>query len=82
MNRPEREAAARRIMERIPPPLPPGLHADVVRRGGRILRRRTRTRRLLWLLLLAGVLAFTVWALTARPWVEPPSDPTPPSIGL
>ncbi|MFD7875382.1 hypothetical protein ACFV5G_14975 [Streptomyces sp. NPDC059766] len=81
MNRPEREAAARRIMERTPPRVPPGLHADAVRRGGRILRRRTRTRRVLWLLLVAGVLAFTVWALTVRPWVEPPSETTPPLTG-
>ncbi|MFF9621778.1 hypothetical protein [Streptomyces griseosporeus] len=78
MNRLEREAAARRIMERVQPVPPPDLHEAVVRRGSRLLRRRTAMRRLLWLLLLAGVVAFTVWALTAQPWVEPPSETTPP----
>ncbi|MEU1298438.1 hypothetical protein [Streptomyces shenzhenensis] len=82
MNRPEREAAARRIMERVPsPPVPPDLYAEVVRRGGRMLRRRTAVRRLLWLVLLAGAVAFAVWAVTARPWVEPPSQTTPPLTG-
>ncbi|AWT47769.1 hypothetical protein HXP45_11730 [Streptomyces actuosus] len=78
MNRLEREAAARRIMERVQPVPPPDLYEDVVRRGSRLLRRRTAVRRLLWLLLVAGLVAFTVWALTVQPWVEPPSDTTPP----
>lgn len=78
MNRPEREAAVRRIMERAVPPVPAELCADVVRRGGRMLRRRRTARRLLWLLLFAVTVAFVVWALTARPWVEPPSRTTPP----
>ncbi|MFJ3303266.1 hypothetical protein ACIPSA_09115 [Streptomyces sp. NPDC086549] len=81
MNRPEREATARRIMEQVPPPVPPELYAEVVRRGSRMLRRRTAARRLLWLLLSAATVAFTVWALTARPWVEPPSRTTPPITG-
>ncbi|MER6530311.1 hypothetical protein [Streptomyces sp. NPDC001508] len=82
MNRPEREAAARRIMERMPAPtVPPDLHPEVVRRGSRMLRRRTAARRLLWLVLLAAAVAFTVWAATARPWVEPPSQTTPPLTG-
>ncbi|MEU2288440.1 hypothetical protein ABZ614_42210 [Streptomyces sp. NPDC013178] len=78
MNRPEREAAVRQIMERAVPRVPPELHADVVRRGSRMLRRRTLARRLLWLLLFAAVVGFTVWAMTAQPWVEPPSETTPP----
>ncbi|MFE9447108.1 hypothetical protein [Streptomyces sp. NPDC006739] len=78
MNRPEREAAVRRLMERTPPQVPPDLYPEAVRRGGRLLRRRTAARRLLWLLLIAAAVAFTVWALTARPWVEPPSQTTPP----
>ncbi|MFF8970643.1 hypothetical protein [Streptomyces sp. NPDC014995] len=78
MNRTEREAAVRQIMERAVPRVPPELHADVVRRGSRMLRRRTVVRRLLWLLLCAGVVAFAVWAVTAQPWVEPPSETTPP----
>ncbi|MFF5182579.1 hypothetical protein ACFY30_02140 [Streptomyces sp. NPDC000345] len=81
MNRPEREAAVRQMMERTTPRLPVDLHADVVRRGSRILRRRTIARRLLWLLLFAATVAFVVWASMARPWVEPPSDTTPPLTG-
>jgi type VI protein secretion system component VasF len=77
----EREATVRRLLEQAPPTVPPDLHADVVRRGSRMLRRRTVARRLMWLLLLAAVVAFTVWAMTARPWVEPPSQTTPPLTG-
>ncbi|MGH1555909.1 hypothetical protein ACRAWF_41055 [Streptomyces sp. L7] len=78
MNRPEREAAVRRIMEGTPPQVPPELYADVVRRGGRMLRRRRTARRLMWVLMCAAVVAFTVWALMVHPWVEPPSETTPP----
>ncbi|MET8247683.1 hypothetical protein ABZV31_26735 [Streptomyces sp. NPDC005202] len=81
MNRTEREAAVRRILEQAPPQVPPELYADVVRRGGRMLRRRTVARRMMWLLLCAATVAFVVWALTARPWVEPPSQTTPPVTG-
>jgi ferric-dicitrate binding protein FerR (iron transport regulator) len=81
MNRAEREAAARRIMERVPPPVPPELYGDVLRRGTRRLRRRTAARRLMWLLLCAASVAFLVWAMMARPWVEPPSQTTPPYTG-
>ncbi|MEV6178605.1 hypothetical protein ACIHAR_31610 [Streptomyces sp. NPDC052016] len=81
MNRPEREAAVRQIMERAVPRVPPELHADVVRRGSRMLRRRTLARRLAWLLLLAAVVAFAAWAVVAQPWVEPPSETTPPLTG-
>ncbi|WP_367321118.1 hypothetical protein [Streptomyces sp. HUAS ZL42] len=78
MNRPEREAAVRRIMERTPPQVPPDLYTDVVRRGARMLHRRRAARRLLWLLLLAATVALVVWALAVQPWVEPPSETTPP----
>ncbi|MFI2505630.1 hypothetical protein [Streptomyces sp. NPDC018972] len=81
MTRMRREATVRRMLEQSPPPVPPGLHAEAVRRGARILRRRTLARRVMWLLLLAGSVAFAVWALTARPWVEPPSETTPPLMG-
>jgi hypothetical protein len=74
----EREATVRRMLERTPPPVPPDLYGDVVRRGSRMLRRRTVALRVLWLALLAAALAFTVWASVARPWVEPPSTTTPP----
>ncbi|MEU8654877.1 hypothetical protein [Streptomyces sp. NPDC048737] len=81
MNRPQREAAVRQIMERTVPRLPPGLCTDAVRRGSRMLRRRTLARRLLWLLLWAAAVAFAVWAAVAEPWVEPPSETTPPLTG-
>ncbi|MFF4251412.1 hypothetical protein ACFY1L_09410 [Streptomyces sp. NPDC001663] len=81
MNRLEREAAARQIMERVPPPVPPELYAEVMRRGARMLRRRVLARRLLLLLMCAAAVAFLVWAMMARPWVEPPSQTTPPYTG-
>ncbi|EFL34516.1 predicted protein [Streptomyces viridochromogenes DSM 40736] len=77
----DREAAVRRLMEQTPRPVPPEIHTEAVRRGGRMLRRRALTRRVLWLLAFAAVVAFTVWALTVHPWVEPPSDTTPPLTG-
>jgi ferric-dicitrate binding protein FerR (iron transport regulator) len=79
MNR--REAEVRRILEEPQPAVPPDLYADVMRRGGRMLRRRRAARRLMWLLLLAAVVAFVVWASMTRPWVEPPSETTPPLTG-
>ncbi|OSP44791.1 MULTISPECIES: hypothetical protein [unclassified Streptomyces] len=81
MTRMRREATVRRMLERSAPRVPPELHADAVRRGTRILRRRTLARRAMWLLLLAVTVAFVVWALTVRPWVEPPSETTPPLTG-
>ncbi|MFJ8635833.1 hypothetical protein [Streptomyces sp. NPDC093568] len=81
MNRAQREAAARRIMEHTPPSVPPELYAEAVRRGGRVRRRRKIAAGLAWLLLFAVTVAFVVWALTARPWVEPPSETTPPLTG-
>ena len=81
MNRAQREAAVRQILEQVPVPVPPGLHAEAVRRGSRLLRRRLLAHRLLWLLLCAAAVAFTVWALRAQPWVEPPSQTTPPLTG-
>ncbi|MFI2375277.1 hypothetical protein ACH5AO_09435 [Streptomyces sp. NPDC018964] len=81
MTRMRREAAVRRMLEQSPPSVPPELHAEAARRGARILRRRTLARRAMWLLLLAGSVAFVVWALTARPWVEPPPEPAPPLVG-
>lgn len=73
-----KETAVRRLLEGAPPPVPPELYGDAVRRGGRMLRRRTAVRRLGWLLLLAAVVTFAVWASLAQPWVEPPSQTTPP----
>ena len=81
MNRTQREAAVRQLMERGAPQVPADLYGDVVRRGSRMLRRRSAARRFMWLLLFAASVAFVVWALTARPWVEPPSTTTPPMTG-
>jgi len=81
MNQPRREAAVRQILEGPTGQVPPELYADVVRRGGRMLRRRRTVRRLVWLLLLAATVAFVVWALMVEPWVEPPSTTTPPLTG-
>ncbi|WP_405880055.1 hypothetical protein OG762_16305 [Streptomyces sp. NBC_01136] len=81
MNLPQREAAVRRLLEQQHPAVPPDLYPDVMRRGGRMLRRRTLARRVMWLLLFAAAVAFIVWAATARPWVEPPSETTPPLTG-
>jgi hypothetical protein len=81
VNRTEREAAARRILEQRPPRVPTELYDDVVHRGERVLRRRTAVRRALWLVLLAVTVALAVWVLTVRPWVEPPSQTTPPVSG-
>ncbi|MET9389896.1 hypothetical protein ABZY20_05680 [Streptomyces sp. NPDC006624] len=77
----DREEAVRRLLEQAPRPVPPELHTEAVRRGARMLRRRALTRRVLWLLLLTAAAAFTVWALTVHPWVEPPSRTTPPLSG-
>ncbi|MEI5103802.1 hypothetical protein RB200_41645 [Streptomyces sp. PmtG] len=74
-----RESAVRALLDTgVRAAVPPDVHAEAVRRGTRALRRRTAARRLLWLLLLAAAVAFTVWAATAQPWVEPPSRTTPP----
>ncbi|MET9444008.1 hypothetical protein [Streptomyces sp. NPDC006610] len=80
MNRADREAAVHRIMAQTPPPVPPDLHAEAVRHGERLLRRRRLARRTGWLLLLAAAVAFTVWALAVEPWAEPPSRTTPPPL--
>ena len=81
MSRRDREAAARQAMEGTPPPVPPDLYAEVVRRGSRILRRRRAARRLMWVLLFVAVVVFAVWAATVQPWGVPPSDTTPPLTG-
>ncbi|CAL9564276.1 hypothetical protein SUDANB176_04707 [Streptomyces sp. enrichment culture] len=81
MARMNREATVRRMLEQPLPPVPPGLHAEAVRRGARIARRRTLVRRAMWLLLLAAAVAFTVWALAVRPWAEPPPETPPPLTG-
>ena len=72
-----REAAARALLNGQPAAVPPDLYGESVRRGRRILRRRRTVRWTLGVLLCVAVVAFTVWAVTARPWVRPPSTVTP-----
>ncbi|MEW2621688.1 hypothetical protein [Streptomyces sp. NPDC048106] len=78
MNRAEREAAVRRVMGERPVRVPPELYPDAVRRGERLLRRGRLARRTMWLLVGLAAVAFAVWAAYAHPWVEPPSQTTPP----
>ncbi|MYY82425.1 MULTISPECIES: hypothetical protein [unclassified Streptomyces] len=73
-----KEEAIRRILEGATPAVPPELLDDAVRRGSRALRRRTAVRRAFWTLLFVAAVVFVVWASVARPWVEPPTDTTPP----
>ncbi|MGW0538048.1 hypothetical protein [Streptomyces sp. NPDC003032] len=73
-----KEIAVRRLLEGAQQPVPPELFGEAVRRGGRLMRRRQVVRRILWLVLVAAVVAFAVWASVAEPWVERPADTTPP----
>jgi len=79
--RSNRELTVRRMMEGPTLVVPPEVTADALRRGGRLLRRRRAMRRAMWTLLCAGAVAFTVWAILTHPWVEPPSQTTPPVTG-
>ncbi|MFK0097235.1 hypothetical protein [Streptomyces sp. NPDC091040] len=72
-----RQDEVRRMLEGPHPPVPAGLAASAAERGARLLRRRRALRRLWVLALVAAVTAFTVWALTVRPWETPPAETTP-----
>ncbi|MEV6753577.1 hypothetical protein [Streptomyces sp. NPDC051214] len=80
MNQYDRKAGQVRHLldDGTPPSAPPELYEEAVRIGGRMLRRRRALRRLLWLMLLVAAVAFVVWASVEQPWVEPPSETTPP----
>ncbi|MFG3286969.1 hypothetical protein [Streptomyces sp. NPDC048111] len=84
MSAPDRKTAeVRRLLEGgAHPAVPAELAAQAVELGLRMLHRRRVVRRLLWLLLAAGVIVFLVWASMAQPWVTPPSTVTPPVDGL
>ncbi|RVU19628.1 hypothetical protein EOT10_29585 [Streptomyces antnestii] len=75
------EREVRAILDGAQGAVPPEIHPEAVRRGGRMLRRRRVLRRLTWLALCLALTAFFVWVLLARPWVEPPSKTTPPLTG-
>ncbi|MYT68776.1 MULTISPECIES: hypothetical protein [unclassified Streptomyces] len=77
-----RSATVRAVLDTAPPPVVPAeLCAEAMRRGGRALGRRRVVRRTMWCVLVVAALAFVVWASMARPWVEPPSETTPPLTG-
>ncbi|MER5947220.1 hypothetical protein ABT127_14235 [Streptomyces sp. NPDC001904] len=77
-----RSASVRAVLDSAPPPVVPAeLCAEAVRRGARGLRRRRTVRRLLWCVLTVVAVVFLVWATMTRPWVEPPSQTTPPLTG-
>ncbi|MCX4548606.1 hypothetical protein OG204_24045 [Streptomyces sp. NBC_01387] len=83
MNRPDRkEDVVRRMLEGPHPLVPADLVARATVRGTRMRRRRTAGRRLLWLLLTAGLVVFVVWAAVTHPWAPPPVRTTPPVEGF
>ncbi|MHC0430786.1 hypothetical protein ACX6XY_11430 [Streptomyces sp. O3] len=82
MSPPDRkELQIRRVLDAPPPPVPPQLYAEAVRRGDRLRRRRRWARRLTWLVVAAALTAFLLWASLAEPWAVPPSETTPPLTG-
>ncbi|MEV6128569.1 hypothetical protein AB0M05_17315 [Streptomyces violaceusniger] len=83
MSFPDRkETEVRRMLEGPHPALPPDLAGRATDRGRRMLRRHQVVRTIGWLLLLAAVVAFAVWAAIVEPWTAPPpTDTTPPLEG-
>ncbi|KND31981.1 hypothetical protein [Streptomyces acidiscabies] len=79
--RSNREVIVRQMMAGPVLVVPAEVVAEAVRRGGRLLWWRRLARRVMWTVLVAGVVAFAVWAAVAQPWVEPPSETTPPVVG-
>ncbi|MEV7421096.1 hypothetical protein [Streptomyces sp. NPDC091212] len=78
---PRKEDEVRRILDRERPEVPAGLVSRAAGRGARLLRLRRAAHGLLWAVLVAAVLVFTVWAWTAHPWYVPPAETTPPLEG-
>ncbi|EXU68160.1 hypothetical protein Z951_10490 [Streptomyces sp. PRh5] len=83
MSFPDRkETEVRRMLEGPYPALPPDLADRAAERGRRMLHRHQVVRTIGWLLLLAAVVAFGVWAAIVEPWAAPPpTDTTPPLEG-
>ncbi|MBT2386958.1 hypothetical protein [Streptomyces sp. ISL-11] len=75
------EEEVRRMLDVPRPPVPPGLVTRSAGRGRAILRRRRAVRAVAWVLLVAAVTAFCVWAAVAEPWAAPPRGTTPPLRG-
>ncbi|MEE1756250.1 hypothetical protein [Streptomyces sp. SP18CS02] len=76
-----KEDEVRRMLDTPRPQVPPDLLPRALARGTRALLRARARRRLMWLTLAAGMLAFVVWASVAQPWQAPPSGLTPPFEG-
>ncbi len=82
MSGPDRkEDEVRHMLETAHPAVPADLAGRAAEQGARLLRRHRAVRRVMWLLLLAAAIVFTVWAMAAEPWVTPPTDTTPPLEG-
>jgi cell division septal protein FtsQ len=83
MSLPDRkENEVRRMLDGTHPQVPADLGARAAERGERLLRRNVVVRRVMWVLLVAVVVAFVVWMSVAQPWVMPPSEVTPPLEGF
>ncbi|GAA2480045.1 hypothetical protein [Streptomyces gobitricini] len=77
-----KEDEVRRMLDATPRGrVPPDLLPRALDHGTRALRRARVARRLLWVLLTAAAVAFTVWASAAEPWRTPPTGVTPPFQG-
>jgi hypothetical protein len=76
-----KEDEVRRMMDAVHPVVPADLGPRAAAIGARLLRRSRITRRAWLLLLVAAVIAFSVWAAVAEPWAVPPTDTTPPLEG-
>lgn len=76
-----KEDDVRRMMDTVHPAVPADLGPRAVAIGARLLRRSRIIRRVWLLLLLAAVIACSVWVAVAEPWAVPPTDTTPPLEG-
>ncbi|MGW0773151.1 hypothetical protein ACWD01_05730 [Streptomyces sp. NPDC002835] len=76
-----KEDEVRRMMDTVHPAVPADLGPRAVALGARLLRRSRIVRRVWLLLLVAAVIACSVWAAVAEPWAVPPTDTTPPLDG-
>ncbi|MFD5033921.1 hypothetical protein ACFVWX_27985 [Streptomyces sp. NPDC058220] len=76
-----KEAEVRRMLDLPHPVVPADLVLRAAERGTRLLNRRRTAHRVLWILLVAAVIVFTVWASATDPWSAPPTETTPPLEG-
>lgn len=72
-----KEQAVRDLLDGPHPAVPPQLAELAAERGRRLLRRRRLLRGAVWLLLLAALVALTVWAAVSGAWVDRPAETTP-----